>query len=150
MTPSHKDLEHLMSLMLHTFITKELFGLFDGITMGIDLINGWNDNGYDCLKNNVWCTCSISQHFPPFIPPLLHLRCFVGDPVPMKKSSFFAASIAAVSATTAVTGSTINIQTSHQEHGEPSKRDEKNCCSEKFAPRFDGLRFIETLVTAHR
>ncbi|KAK8658308.1 hypothetical protein V6N13_036516 [Hibiscus sabdariffa] len=22
--------------------------------------------------------------------------------------------------------------------------------SEKFAPRFDGLRFIETLVTAHR
>ncbi|GMH26665.1 hypothetical protein Nepgr_028508 [Nepenthes gracilis] len=24
------------------------------------------------------------------------------------------------------------------------------CVKEKFAPRFDGLRFIETLVTAHR
>ncbi|KAJ8764946.1 hypothetical protein K2173_010411 [Erythroxylum novogranatense] len=30
----------------------------------------------------------------------------------------------------------------------------KNCASpsnkDKFAPRFDGLRFIETLITAHR
>nr|GFA25780.1 hypothetical protein [Tanacetum cinerariifolium]GFA25822.1 hypothetical protein [Tanacetum cinerariifolium] len=71
----------------------------------------------------------------------------------MKKSSLFAASIA--TATIVTGGSNINIRTSHQDDGESSKRNsssEKNnkCCSEKFAPRFDGLRFIETLVTAHR
>lgn len=27
---------------------------------------------------------------------------------------------------------------------------EKSSSTDKFAPRFDGLRFIETLVTAHR
>ncbi|ERN16489.1 hypothetical protein AMTRI_Chr11g96220 [Amborella trichopoda] len=31
-------------------------------------------------------------------------------------------------------------------YGDPSKSQP----SDKFAPRFDGLRFIETLVTAHR
>jgi hypothetical protein len=31
----------------------------------------------------------------------------------------------------------------NQENQRPSS-------TEKFAPRFDGLRFIETLVTAHR
>ncbi|KAK1408794.1 hypothetical protein QVD17_40842 [Tagetes erecta] len=74
----------------------------------------------------------------------------------MKKPSLFAASIAAASATTAVTGSSFNNQSSGQDGGESSKRngdslsDKTDCCSEKFAPRFDGLRFIETLVTAHR
>lgn len=39
---------------------------------------------------------------------------------------------------------------------DPSKEREKKSASQtstssdKFAPRFDGLRFIETLVTAHR
>ncbi|KAF3327062.1 hypothetical protein FCM35_KLT07180 [Carex littledalei] len=28
--------------------------------------------------------------------------------------------------------------------------DQTRNCEDKFAPRFDGLRFIETLVTAHR
>ncbi|KAK1437978.1 hypothetical protein QVD17_03779 [Tagetes erecta] len=70
----------------------------------------------------------------------------------MKKSGVLAASMAA--ATTAITGSTFKTQTSHQDDGVSSKRVEElekiKCCSEKFAPRFDGLRFIETLVTAHR
>ena len=74
----------------------------------------------------------------------------------MKKSKLFAASMAAASATTAATGSNFKSQSSHQDHGNSSKQiedsspEKMNCCSEKFAPRFDGLRFIETLVTAHR
>ncbi|XP_023765968.1 uncharacterized protein LOC111914460 [Lactuca sativa] len=74
----------------------------------------------------------------------------------MKKPSFLAASIAAASATTAITASNRKNRTSHQDHGassnynEDSSPEKKSCCSEKFAPRFDGLRFIETLVTAHR
>ncbi|KAF5754393.1 hypothetical protein HanRHA438_Chr17g0801121 [Helianthus annuus] len=76
----------------------------------------------------------------------------------MKKPGLFAASIAAASAsaTTTITGSNFKSQNSHQDHGVSSKRiddsssEKTNCCSEKFAPRFDGLRFIETLVTAHR
>ncbi|KAE9599865.1 hypothetical protein Lal_00045565 [Lupinus albus] len=70
----------------------------------------------------------------------------------MKKSSLLAASIAAASAT-AVSYST---HASHQE-GMVERRCEgssssasSSSSSEKFAPRFDGLRFIETLVTAHR
>ncbi|KAI3728667.1 hypothetical protein L6452_17308 [Arctium lappa] len=71
----------------------------------------------------------------------------------MKKPGFLAASMAAASA---ITGSNLNNQTSLQDHGSSSKHNQNsspekmNCCSEKFAPRFDGLRFIETLVTAHR
>ncbi|CAI9280069.1 unnamed protein product [Lactuca saligna] len=73
----------------------------------------------------------------------------------MKKSGFFAASMAAASATTAISGSSSKNQTSHEDHQGSSKHSEdssekSNCCVEKFAPRFDGLRFIETLVTAHR
>ncbi|KAK9076325.1 hypothetical protein SSX86_004659 [Deinandra increscens subsp. villosa] len=107
----------------------------------------------------------------------------------MKKPGLFAASMAAASATTAVTGSNFKDQTSRQvvnnsdsvsstlefdkldleligtisvvlisvqDHGSSSKingdssPEKTDCCSEKFAPRFDGLRFIETLVTAHR
>ncbi|KAD3642001.1 hypothetical protein R6Q59_004623 [Mikania micrantha] len=70
----------------------------------------------------------------------------------MKKPGLLAASMAAASATTAVTGSGFKSQ----DHGTPGKRIEDSssekmkCCSEKFAPKFDGLRFIETLVTAHR
>ncbi|KAI3812255.1 hypothetical protein L1987_16962 [Smallanthus sonchifolius] len=74
----------------------------------------------------------------------------------MKKPGLLAASMAAASATTAITGSNFKSQSSHQDHGASSKRiedsspEKTNYCSEKFAPRFDGLRFIETLVTGHR
>ncbi|KAI7728362.1 hypothetical protein M8C21_015276 [Ambrosia artemisiifolia] len=71
----------------------------------------------------------------------------------MKKPGFFSASMAAASATTAITASNFNNQTSHQDNGALKKHNgdsSTDCCSEKFAPRFDGLRFIETLVTAHR
>ncbi|MFS7944408.1 hypothetical protein Hanom_Chr06g00511841 [Helianthus anomalus] len=75
----------------------------------------------------------------------------------MKKPSLFAASMAAASATTAVTASGFNHETPHQDNGALKKKrnggsslEKADCCSEKFAPRFDGLRFIETLVTAHR
>ncbi|KAL7589203.1 hypothetical protein Lser_V15G40487 [Lactuca serriola] len=70
----------------------------------------------------------------------------------MKKPGFLAASIAAASATTAINGT----KTSHEERGisikhqTDSSQEKMSCCSEKFAPRFDGLRFIETLITAHR
>lgn len=30
------------------------------------------------------------------------------------------------------------------------KNGESKSSSDKFAPKFDGLRFIETLITAHR
>ncbi|KAI7749081.1 hypothetical protein M8C21_015572 [Ambrosia artemisiifolia] len=69
-----------------------------------------------------------------------------------KPAGLFAASMAAASATTVINGP----KNSYQDHGASSKRiedsspEKTNCCSEKFAPRFDGLRFIETLVTAHR
>ncbi|KAJ9550219.1 hypothetical protein OSB04_014264 [Centaurea solstitialis] len=72
----------------------------------------------------------------------------------MKKPGFLAASMAAASATTAITGSK---SSHHQDHGLISTNhpadtspEKTSCSSEKFAPRFDGLKFIETLVTAHR
>ncbi|KVI04263.1 hypothetical protein Ccrd_017424 [Cynara cardunculus var. scolymus] len=71
----------------------------------------------------------------------------------MKRPGFVAASMAAASATTAISAS----KPSDQDHGlksinhlADSSPEKRSCCSEKFAPRFDGLRFIETLVTAHR
>ncbi|KAK7272371.1 hypothetical protein RJT34_28914 [Clitoria ternatea] len=67
----------------------------------------------------------------------------------MKKSGLLAASVAAASATAA--------SLSHQDAmaiADRKSRDSSSLSSssspEKFAPRFDGLRFIETLVTAHR
>ncbi|KAL4569909.1 hypothetical protein LXL04_025556 [Taraxacum kok-saghyz] len=74
----------------------------------------------------------------------------------MKKPGFLAASMAAASATTAITASNRKNEIFQQDHGVSSKHngdsspEKTSCCSEKFAPRFDGLRFIETLVTAHR
>ncbi|KAI3718483.1 hypothetical protein L6452_19357 [Arctium lappa] len=71
----------------------------------------------------------------------------------MKKPGFFAASMAAASATTAMSASNSK---NHEDHGgsgknvDDSSPEKANRCLEKFAPRFDGLRFIETLVTAHR
>ncbi|XP_030462437.1 uncharacterized protein LOC115682368 [Syzygium oleosum] len=80
----------------------------------------------------------------------------------MKKSGWFAVSAAAASATVVSYSSssslifscTSKLQFSNQEH--VSSADQAASCSQnsgsadKFAPRFDGLRFIETLVTAHR
>ncbi|WCJ30743.1 hypothetical protein M5689_012283 [Euphorbia peplus] len=72
----------------------------------------------------------------------------------MKKSGFFAASLAAASAISASSSTSTftcnsNLQISHQESS--SMKDEQiSRSTEKFAPKFDGLRFIETLVTAHR
>ncbi|KAI3698716.1 hypothetical protein L2E82_42475 [Cichorium intybus] len=90
--------------------------------------------------------------FTVFVDIKSHLNLFLT----MKKPGFFAASMAAASATTAITASNRENQSTHKDHGSSSKRNEDSssektsCCSEKFAPRFDGLRFIETLVTAHR
>ncbi|KAK3404701.1 hypothetical protein EUGRSUZ_K01016, partial [Eucalyptus grandis] len=87
----------------------------------------------------------------------------------MKKSGVLAASVAAASAT-AITASSSspspspasstnfscssNFQFSRQGDGERRDRDDgakpKPASADKFAPKFDGLRFIETLVTAHR
>ncbi|MFS8024249.1 hypothetical protein Hanom_Chr16g01461001 [Helianthus anomalus] len=65
----------------------------------------------------------------------------------MKTPGFLAASMAA---TTVLTG----IKSSHPDpltSGRGTSADKTSCSPpEKFAPRFDGLRFIETLVTAHR
>ncbi|KAI9176355.1 hypothetical protein LWI28_001772 [Acer negundo] len=77
----------------------------------------------------------------------------------MKKSGIFAASVAAASASaTAISTSSSNyacnsnFQVSHQEKKdhENSATQRSSSSTEKFAPRFDGLRFIETLVTGHR
>ncbi|GAB4824934.1 hypothetical protein Ancab_007806 [Ancistrocladus abbreviatus] len=76
----------------------------------------------------------------------------------MKKSGIIAASVAAATAARATTSSTVSINTksqspSHQEDGSRKERVDSSASSaerDKFAPRFDGLRFIETLITAHR
>ncbi|KAJ7948307.1 putative Phospho-N-acetylmuramoyl-pentapeptide-transferase [Quillaja saponaria] len=79
----------------------------------------------------------------------------------MKKSGFIAASMAAASATAVSVSCSSssftcnsNLQFSHQDS--VTQRDNESSLSgrsssaEKFAPRFDGLRFIETLITGHR
>ncbi|KAG9153868.1 hypothetical protein Leryth_005972 [Lithospermum erythrorhizon] len=78
----------------------------------------------------------------------------------MKRSALIAASMAAVSATAVSVSPSSSSKfhfTIHQEHccnknKEESMQEESSSSSssDKFAPRFDGLRFIETLVTAHR
>ncbi|XP_021685076.1 uncharacterized protein LOC110668230 [Hevea brasiliensis] len=76
----------------------------------------------------------------------------------MKKSGLFAASVAAASATAISASSSSstsnfscnsNMQLSPEE-ASSKKHQQKSPSTDKFAPRFDGLRFIETLVTAHR
>ncbi|KAA0031576.1 hypothetical protein IC582_000361 [Cucumis melo] len=80
----------------------------------------------------------------------------------MKKTGLFAASVAAASATALSappsSPSTLKTNFSHQEKviardeeiTTPTRRSPPSTASDQFAPRFDGLRFIETLVTAHR
>ncbi|XP_051135068.1 uncharacterized protein LOC127254168 [Andrographis paniculata] len=76
----------------------------------------------------------------------------------MKKSALVAASVTAASAT-AISASSSSSSSSkfhfpreddyNRKTGENSSSDGSSS-TEKFAPRFDGLRFIETLITAHR
>ncbi|RYR70815.1 hypothetical protein Ahy_A02g005119 [Arachis hypogaea] len=72
----------------------------------------------------------------------------------MKKFSLFVGSVAAA-LTTAISVSSSSMHVSIQgggfqsDHG-GSSSPKDSASTEKFAPRFDGLRFIETLVTAHR
>ncbi|THU65718.1 hypothetical protein C4D60_Mb05t06590 [Musa balbisiana] len=79
----------------------------------------------------------------------------------MKKAGFFAASLAAVSsaALAAASPDSRGSGSSSKEgsgSGSGSSRERsagsgsRKVAEDKFAPRFDGLRFIETLVTAHR
>ncbi|KAM0049584.1 hypothetical protein Hdeb2414_s0008g00287611 [Helianthus debilis subsp. tardiflorus] len=67
----------------------------------------------------------------------------------MKTPGFLAASMAATTVLTGIKSSHPDPLTSGRQ---PSGTfaDKTSCSTEKFAPRFDGLRFIETLVTAHR
>ncbi|KAH0651114.1 hypothetical protein KY290_031959 [Solanum tuberosum] len=75
----------------------------------------------------------------------------------MKKSLLLAASVSAAATATATISSVSKVRISLRKDDNLEKNDE-NCSkpvkastsSDKFAPRFDGLRFIETLVTAHR
>ncbi|KAK0587214.1 hypothetical protein LWI29_019285 [Acer saccharum] len=64
-------------------------------------------------------------------------------------SALVAASMVAASTVALTSSSSANVnKVLSSSNNRPSK-----CASsdkEKFAPRFDGLRFIETLVTAHR
>ncbi|KAJ0968754.1 hypothetical protein J5N97_021631 [Dioscorea zingiberensis] len=68
----------------------------------------------------------------------------------MKKAGFFA--VAAASSAALAAGSTVSptegsgARGKEAGSGSPRKGAEKG----EFTPRFDGLRFIETLVTAHR
>ncbi|KAJ8556152.1 hypothetical protein K7X08_022910 [Anisodus acutangulus] len=76
----------------------------------------------------------------------------------MKKSGIFVGSLTAASATAiSSTSSTSRVRISSHQDDSMKKKDENSSrkleapkCSDKFAPKFDGLRFIETLITAHR
>ncbi|KAF3671489.1 putative pentatricopeptide repeat-containing protein-like [Capsicum annuum] len=78
----------------------------------------------------------------------------------MKKSGILAASVSAVAISTTTTTSTTSSKVRISLHKDKNlkKKDENysskpvkaSTSSDKFAPRFDGLKFIETLVTAHR
>ncbi|CAJ1978936.1 unnamed protein product [Sphenostylis stenocarpa] len=70
----------------------------------------------------------------------------------MNKSAILAASVAAAAAAVSLSSS---VKFSLQDSGAQSCRvgfspAASASSTEKFAPRFDGLRFIETLITAHR
>ncbi|KAB1209939.1 hypothetical protein CJ030_MR6G023537 [Morella rubra] len=71
----------------------------------------------------------------------------------MKKPGLFA-SVAAASATAISAScptSSNSVSDSQQEAGfKRNQENQRSPSTDKFAPKFDGLRFIETLVTAHR
>ncbi|KAE8730328.1 CASP-like protein [Hibiscus syriacus] len=79
----------------------------------------------------------------------------------MKISGLFVASMAAASASASLISAisysstspltcNSNFQFSSEEEKGRENSTKKSTLTEKFAPRFDGLRFIETLITAHR
>ncbi|XP_028787573.1 uncharacterized protein LOC114743533 [Neltuma alba] len=70
----------------------------------------------------------------------------------MKLSGLLAASVAAASATVVSVSATAKVTYQDGLVGKGLKESSsvRSCSGNKFAPRFDGLRFIETLVTAHR
>ncbi|CAA7050158.1 unnamed protein product [Microthlaspi erraticum] len=76
----------------------------------------------------------------------------------MKKSGILAASISAAASVTAISTETSvsfsspqsNLSRQDAKEKQRKKKGSEDGGDEKFAPRFDGLRFIETLVTAHR
>uniref|UniRef100_A0A2P2JRR6 Uncharacterized protein n=1 Tax=Rhizophora mucronata TaxID=61149 RepID=A0A2P2JRR6_RHIMU len=81
----------------------------------------------------------------------------------MKKSGLFAAASVAAASATAISASASSSSSSSntafvgnssiqfsREEPDSSKDHQRSSSTDKFAPRFDGLRFIETLVTAHR
>ncbi|KAF5726384.1 hypothetical protein HS088_TW22G00062 [Tripterygium wilfordii] len=67
----------------------------------------------------------------------------------MKKSGLLAAAVAAASAS-AVSASASNFNTQRSCAGNNKDQENSSALKDKLAPRLDGLRFIETLVTAHR
>ncbi|URD98990.1 hypothetical protein MUK42_07029 [Musa troglodytarum] len=85
--------------------------------------------------------------------------------VEMKKAGVFAASVAAASSAALAAGDhaanfpfPFPSSSSNEGSGSGTSKKEDTAAGsgsrrggdDKFAPRFDGLRFIETLVTAHR
>ncbi|XP_058217943.1 uncharacterized protein LOC131328967 isoform X2 [Rhododendron vialii] len=66
-------------------------------------------------------------------------------------ASAAAASAAAISSPPPSSTSVPNSKSERSYYAVSSKsRENPTAASDKYAPRFDGLRFIETLVTAHR
>lgn len=77
----------------------------------------------------------------------------------MKKSAVFVASLTTAASATAIYSPKVRI--SHHQDDSLKKKKKKedeissrksseSKSSDKFAPKFDGLRFIETLITGHR
>ncbi|KAF9661758.1 hypothetical protein OIU79_031155 [Salix purpurea] len=70
--------------------------------------------------------------------------------MPIKKPSLFAASVAAAATSAfSVSSSSSGCNSKVKEAGSDVDQ-QRSASMDKFAPRYDGLRFIETLVTAHR
>ncbi|KAM1159456.1 hypothetical protein ACFX19_033195 [Malus domestica] len=68
----------------------------------------------------------------------------------MKGSSSLVASVVAVSTVALMKSSPSNQGSSSLAMKNGEQNSNSTSDKEKFKPRFDGLRFIETLVTAHR
>ncbi|KAF5745954.1 hypothetical protein HS088_TW06G00119 [Tripterygium wilfordii] len=68
----------------------------------------------------------------------------------MKKSGLLAATVAAASASAISASSSSNSNSQRSQAENARDQENSSALKDKFAPRFDGLRFIETLVTAHR
>ncbi|MBA0806272.1 hypothetical protein Gohar_005730 [Gossypium harknessii] len=75
----------------------------------------------------------------------------------MKGSGPLVATVLVASTVALTSSSSAGVQhvsfsptSSNQESENSASRNRTASEREKFAPRFDGLRFIETLVTAHR